>query len=199
MATDRRRKPAKKKPAPIPPDKRGRRGHRAVDDDPALREWLKAALQRRPAPTLDELVEEARGSGFAVGRTAVWEFRVAFEAERARKELVLELSRIYNETSKDGSILDTETALAQLFSSRIYTTMLGKSILDEESLNLLDAFRKLQSSSAQRERTRFQVERGIRGITLRIRSEMQALLKKDPDTLRVVLAAIDQAAAEVRD
>jgi hypothetical protein len=191
-------KPARK-PTTIPPEKRGRRGHKAVDDDPTLREWLKDQLQRRPAPTLDEMVDLARSTGFAVGRTAIWEFRVAFEAESARKELVLELSRIYNDSSKDGSVLDTETALAQLFSSRIYTTMLQKDALDEEALNLLDAFRKLQSSSSQRERTRFHVERGIKATTLRIRAEMQRILKKDPDTLRRVLAAIDQAAAEVRE
>jgi hypothetical protein len=181
------------------PEPQGRRGHGVVAENPELRAWLVAALQRRPAPTLEELVDEAMKTGYAVGRTAIWKFRIAFEAEIARKELVFDLAGMYNESSRDGSVLDIETAIAQIFSTRIYTKLLEKDALDEEALNLLDAFRKLQSSSSQRERTRFHVERGIRATTLKIRAEMQRILKKDPDTLRRVLTAVDAAAAEVRE
>lgn len=189
----------KKKPGPIPPEKRGRRGKKAVDETPALRKWLEEALQRRPVPTLDELVEEAKSTGYSIGRTAVWEFRVAFEAEQARKKLVLDLADQYNRTSSDGRVLDIETAIATLASSRIFQQLLDKGQIDAEARELLELFRKLQSSSSQRERTRMYVERGIRATTLRIRAQMQKLLKKDPDTLRRVLEAVDNAAAEVRE
>ena len=199
MAT---RAPAKKKrgkKSPVRlPEPRGRRGHKAVDEDPKLRAWLKAALQRRPAPTLEDLVEEARSTGFSIGRTAIWEFRVAFEAECARKELVFDLAERFN-SGKDGSVLEIETAIATMASSRIYQQLLDKSTIDSEARELLELFRKLQSSSSQRERTRMYVDRGIRATTQKIRAEMQALLRKDPDTLRRVLSVIDQAAAEVRE
>ncbi len=196
MATKRTKR--KKSPARLP-EPRGRRGHKAVEEDPQLRQWLVEALQRRPAPTLDELVTEAKTTGFAVGRTAIWEFRVAFEAERARKQLVLDLAKQYNETTDDGRVLDIETAIANFASARIFQQLLDKNSLDAEARELLELFRRLQSSSSQRERTRFHVERGIRATTLRIRAQMQELLKKDPETLRRVLAAVDRAAAEVRE
>jgi hypothetical protein len=195
MATN--RKNARRKPRL--PEPRGRRGHRAVDEDPKLRAWLTEALQRRPAPTLDELVEEAKSTGFAIGRSAIWGFRVAFTAEQERKRLMLELAQEYNNASVEGNVLDVETAVSTLATSRIYQRLLEKADLDADALELLDVFRKLQSSSSQRERTRFAVERGIRATTIRIRAQMQEILKKDPDTLRRVLAAIDQAATEVRE
>lgn len=195
--------PAKRK-APDPNaknfgGKRGRRGHAVIEENLPLREWLKEALQRRPAPTLDALVEESRRTGFAVGRTAIYEFSVAFEAELARKELANELVDVYNRNGQGGTVLDIEAALSTMFANRIYIKIQEKDALDDEALNLLDAFRKLQSSSSQRERTRFHVERGVRTTTLKIRAQMQEILKRDPDTLRRVLAAIDAAAAEVRD
>jgi hypothetical protein len=192
------KKRGRKKPKHLP-EPRGRRGHKAVDEDPELRAWLKAALQRRPAPTLDDLVEEARSTGFAIGRTAIWEFRVAFEAECARKDLVFDLAERFNSGNAGGSVLEIETAIATMASSRIYQQLLDKSTIDSEARELLELFRKLQSSSSQRERTRMYVDRGIRATTQKIRAEMQELLRKDPDTLRRVLSVIDQAAAEVRE
>ncbi|MGZ5445281.1 MAG: hypothetical protein ACXW5J_26750 [Thermoanaerobaculia bacterium] len=198
--------PAAKKPRrrPVPDPKaknlrgrRGRRGHPVIEENPELREWLVDALKRRPAPTLDELVEESKGTGFAVGRDSIYNFKVAFEAELARKELNFELARIYNEASKDGNVLDLETAIGTLFASRIFAELQANASLDDKTLALLDSFRKLQSSSAQRERTRFHVERGVRATKMKIRAQMQDLLKRDPDTLRKVLAVIDRAAAEV--
>lgn len=179
--------------------KSGRRRHGAIESNPALRAWLREALQRRPAPTLDQLVEEAKGTGFAVGRTAVWKFSVAFETELARKELVLELARLYNSSSSaDGSVLDIESALATMFANRIYAKVQENDKLDDEALKLLDAFRKLQSSSSQRERTRFHVERGVRQTKIEIRAQMVELFKRDPETLRKVLLVLDQAASEVK-
>jgi hypothetical protein len=186
-------------PVPIPPEKRGRRGHKAIDDDPALRLWLEEALQRRPTPTLDDLVGEARNTGFAVGRTAVWEFRVAFVAEQERKKLVLDLAKQYNDVSTDGHVLDIETAIATFASARIFQELLDKSSLDSDARELLELFRKLQSSSSQRERARFAVERGVKAAMIRIRAAAQDILKRDPETLRRLLHAFDQAAAEVRE
>jgi hypothetical protein len=197
-ATAGAKKRARKPPAHLP-EPRGRRGHKAVDENPALNKWLREALQRRPVPTLDALVNESKACGFAIGRTAIWDFRVAFEAEQERKQLVLDLAKEYNSSSADGQVLDIETAIATLASARIFQELLDKSSMDAESRELLELFRKLQSSSSQRERTRMYVDRGIRATALRIRAEMQQLLKKDPDTLRRVLAVIDQAAAEVRE
>lgn len=181
------------------PEPRGRRGHKVVEDDPKLRAWLIEALQRRPVPTLDDLVKEATGTGFAVGRTAIWEFRIAFMAEQERKRLFLDLAQQYNESTSDGHVLDIETAVSNIASARIFQKLLDKSDIDEEARELLDLFRKLQSSSSQRERTRFAVERGIRATVIRIRAQMQELLKRDPDLLRRVLDIIERAAAEVRE
>lgn len=195
MATKRK---TTRRPKPVPPERRGRRGHKAVDDDPALREWLTEQLQQRPAPTLNELVEKSRTTGFSIGRTAIFEFRLAFKAEQERKRLMLDLAQEFNDSANDGNVLDVETAVSTLATSRIYQKLLERAELDAEAMELLDLFRKLQSSSSQRERTRFAVERGIRATMIRIRAQMQEILKKDPDTLRRVLAAIDQAANEVR-
>jgi hypothetical protein len=191
-------KRTRKAPAHLP-DPRGRRGHAAIDDDPALRKFLIEAMQKRPKPTLDDLVDWAADQGFSIGRESVWRFRGALEAEKARKELYGDLARSINEAVPDSNVLEIETALSNLYTTRIFAEVLENELLDAKALELLDAFRKLQSSSSQRERTRFAVDRGVKNATLKIRALMQDLLKKQPDTLRAVLAIVDQATQEARE
>ena len=183
------------------PEPRGRRGHKAVDEQPGLRDWLiENYCKASPKPTLNELREKLKGSGYSIGRTAAWEFDVEFQLRQAEKDFLLDLAKQYNETAAAGEVLDIETAIATFGSAKIYAELLETAgeKLSQRSLALLDVFRKLQSSSSQRERTKFAVDRGVRRTAARIRREMQELLRKDPDTLKRVLKAIDQAAAEAR-
>jgi len=182
------------------PEPRGRRGHKAVNEQPGLREWLKERLLRRPRPTLDEIMKELEGTDYSVGRTAVWEFEVAFELEKARLEHVLDLAKKFNATIESSEILDVETAIANFGSTKLFDELLAKA--GEPSgltvADMLTLFSKLQSSSSQRERTKFAVDRGVKRTAAHIRREMQELLQKQPDLLKRMLAVVDQAAAEAR-
>lgn len=182
------------------PEPRGRRGHKAVNEQPGLRDWLKERLLRRPRPTLDEIMQELKGTAYAVGRTAVWEFEVAFELEKARLEHVLDLAKKFNATIESSEILDVETAIANFGSTKLFDELLAKA--GEPSgltvADMLTLFSKLQSSSSQRERTKFAVDRGVKRTAAHIRREMQELLQKQPDLLKRMLAVVDQAAAEAR-
>lgn len=191
---------AKKRTPARLPEPRGRRGHKAVDDQPALKEWLRDRLKASPLPTLDEIMEELKGTGFAIGRTAVWEFKVRLEMEKARLANVVELARSYNSSIENGDVLDIETMIANFGASKMLEDLLTRAGegLSANDLTILDAFRKLQTSSSTRERAKFAVDRGLKAMSARIRREMQELLKKDPDTLRRVLKAIENAATEVR-
>lgn len=183
------------------PEPRGRRGHSAVDDQPGLREWLiENYCKATPRPTLDEVKEKLKATGFAIGRTAVWEFDIEFRLRQAEKDFLLDLAKQYNETAADGQVLDIETAIATFGSARIFAELLENAgeKLSERDLGLLDVFRKLQSSSSMRERTKFAVDRGLKAMAIRFRQEMQALLKKDPDTLRKVLRTIESTTEELR-
>jgi hypothetical protein len=197
-----KRTPAKKTrraPAHLP-EPRGRRGHAKVDDDANLRAWLMEALQRRPAPTLDELVEESRGLGFSIGRTAIYAFRVGFEAERARRALVFDLAEEYNASNPTEHVLEIETAISTMSSARIFQQLLQSGVIDDKATALIELHRKLQTSSSNRERTRMFIDRGTRTAILRLRGELlDALKDEDRDVQRRVLAALDRAAAEIRE
>ncbi len=183
------------------PEPRGRRGHKTVDDQPGLRDWLiENYCKVKPRPTLNEVIEKLKGTGFAIGRTAVWEFDIEFRLRQAEKDFLLDLAKQYNETAADGQVLDIETAIATFGSARIFAELLERAgeKLSERDLELLDVFRKLQSSSSTRERTKFAVDRGLKAMAIRFRQEMQALLKKDPETLRKVLRTIEATTEELR-
>jgi len=183
------------------PEPRGRRGHKAVDEQPGLREWLiDNYCKASPKPTLDQLRGKLKGTGYSIGRTAVWEFDVEFQIRQAEKDFLLDLAKQYNETAAEGEVLDIETAIATFGSAKIFAELLETAgdKLNDRSLSLLDVFRKLQSSSSQRERTKFAVDRGVRRTAARIKRELQELLQKHPDTLKQVMKMIDQAATEAR-
>lgn len=189
-----------RKPAHLP-EPRGRRGHKAIDEQPDLRKWLiENYCKATPKPTLKDLMEKLKGTGFSIGRTAVWAFDVEFQVRQAEKDFLLDLAKKYNETAADGEVLDIETAIATFGATKIFSELLmaagGK--LGDRELELLDVFRKLQSSSSMRERTKFAIDRGARRTAARIKRETQELLQKHPELLKAMLKVIDQAAAEAQ-
>lgn len=193
MSTDRRKK--KRAPAHLP-EPRGRRGHRAVDEQPGLRDWLIERLQRDGRPTLDEIVEDLKATGFSVGRTAVWRFRMEFERQLAERDLALRMAKEYAAISDDEP-LAVETAIAALGNTKIFETLRNKADLDEDAKELLKTFAKLQSSAALRERTKSGIDRGVQRAMRRIKAQMEERFKKNPGALKAVLdelAKTDQEA-----
>lgn len=65
------------KTSPTPPAPRGRRGHKTLDEQAGLRDFLTQLFSRTPSPTLDEAMAEIATSEFTIKRTAVWNFRRA--------------------------------------------------------------------------------------------------------------------------
>lgn len=199
------RKPRKARPAakrrrgsPTGPPIRGRRGHRSVDQQAGFREYLKDLLLRRPKLTIDDMLEEIKGSGYYISRSALARFGLEFEIERARLEVVSDMARQY--APAGGSILDVETAIGALASTKILEQLMGYAgkDLDEKAAGLLLLFHRLQTSASSRERAKLAHNRGVKAAVAQIREEMLKILRKDPDTLSKVLRAIESIGKEAR-
>ena len=82
-----RRKDAK------PPDERGRRGHKKIDEQPELRALIVEWLKENPRPSYSEMQARALETGFAIGRTTLWDWSVDFEIKQAERDLAIDMAR----------------------------------------------------------------------------------------------------------
>lgn len=191
-----RKRTTKRKPKP--PEPRGRRGHKSVDDQAGLREWLIEQLQELPKPTLAEIVDRLKSTAFSIGRTAVWEFRIAWEKQLAERDLAVRQAQEYAALDNEQP-LNIEKAIATMSNIALLNDIRtrledtgGKVSGDiQELMNLAS---RMQTSAAQRERTNNQIERGVVRAMNRIRGQMEELLKRNPDALKAILAAMRDAA-----
>ena len=188
--------PAKKgRGNPAGPPVRGIRNHSTVDQQEGFREFLKELLQIRPKLTLNEMLERVKKTNYWISRSSLARFGFEFEIERAKRELITDMAEAY---SRDGeSILDVETAIANLGQTKILAELLdeekAQATLDKRAIDLLSLFHRLQTSSSARERAKLAHNRGVKTAAATIREEMMKILKKDPNTLGTVLRAIEQA------
>lgn len=191
MAAKRRAKPQ------CLPEPRGRRGHKAVDDQPNLRAWLIARIQQTPRPTLKEIMEELRGTGFAIGRTAVWEFRVRWEKQLAERDLAVRQAQDYAALAGDEP-LNVEAAISMMGNVAILNDLRKRldesaGTVDDGIQEVLNLASRMQTSAAHRERTKNQIERGVSRAMQRIRAQMEEVLRRQPKALAIVAAAIKEA------
>jgi hypothetical protein len=180
-----------------PPEPRGRRGHKAVDEQPGLREWLIERIQQVPRPTLDVILVDLEGTGFSIGRTAVWKFRVAWEIHLAERDLALRQAQDYASLDSDQP-LTLEKALSTMGNVAIMNDVRARlaesgGTVTPPIAELLNLAARMQTSAAQRERTNNQIERGVRRAMNRMRLEMEDLLKREPQAMKIVLAAMRDA------
>lgn len=184
--------------SPSGPPVRGRRGHSTVDQQAGFREYLIDLHLERPKLTLDDKLDRIKGSGFYISRTALARWGLGWEIEKARKDLITEMARDY--TSGDDSILDVETATSNLAQTKILEHLIENAggEFQEKDVALLTLFHKLQTSASARERAKLAFNRGVKAAVGQIREEMLKILRKDPETLRRVLRAIEQASEGAR-
>jgi hypothetical protein len=138
-----------------------------------------------------------RAAGYRTGKSTIHTYYVRWFAEMAQKRVIAEEAAAYNEGGKASDVLDIEAAISGLANVAIYQNLQdelreGKG-LSPKAGALIDLHRKLQTSSARRE-----AERRAAGVNKRkaweaASEEVQAILKDNPDTLALVLAAIDKA------
>jgi hypothetical protein len=204
----------RRKPTHLP-EPRGRRGQKAVDVQPGLREWLIDRLQQHVAvvvtdeetgdttttyrrATLAELMEELKGTGFAIGRTAVWAFRVAWEKQLAERDLALRQAEEYAALDNDKP-LNVEAAVSMMGNIAILNDVRRRledngGIVSPEIQDLLNLASRMQTSAAQRERTKNQIERGVIRAMNRIRGQMEEMLKRKPEAMQIILSTMRDAA-----
>jgi hypothetical protein len=191
----------KKKRAPKPPEPRGRRGHRQIDEKPELRALIVEWLKEDPRPTYAEMHERALETGYAIGRTAIWQWVIDFEIKQAERDLAMEMARQYNASAPDGEVLDIETAIAMIANVEIYRDLserVGQGI-DGKTADLLKTFYRLQSSSSQRERAKFYVSRGVKRAMVGLIGRLSETLKKHPEQLRIVVNELRNAVREMAE
>ena len=181
-----------------PPDERGRRGHKKIDEQPKLRALIVEWLKESPRPSYSEMQARALVTGFAIGRTTLWDWSVDFEIKQAERDLAIDMARQYNASAPNGEVLDLETAIAMMANVEIYrelTKQVGFGI-NAPTADLLKTFYRLQSSSAQRERAKFYVTRGVKRAMVELIGQLSEALKKHPDQLRIVVDVLRKKVQE---
>ncbi len=188
-------KARKRRGAPQGPPVRGRRGHATVDQQAGFREYLIELQAERPKLSIDEKLERIKGTAWHISRAALARWGMRWELEKARKDLITQMARDY--TSGDDSILDVETATSNLAQTKILEHLIENAgeEFNEKDVGLLTLFHRLQTSASSRERAKLAHNRGVKTAVAQIREEMLRILKRDPETLRRVLRAIEQASA----
>jgi hypothetical protein len=189
-----------------PPATGGRRGDAVIPQIPGLPEWMAEQFREVPRPSFREIEDrlkttefwpKIRAAGFRTGKSTVHRYYVSWFAEMAQKRVIAEEAATYNESGTAGDVLDIEAAISGLANVAIYHDLQqelreGKGVSPKAGA-LIDLHRKLQTSSARRE-----AERRAAGVSARkayeaAREEIVTILKDNPDALRLVLAAIDNA------
>lgn len=194
-----------------PPATRGRRGHAVIPQIEGLSEWMEQQFQEVPRPSFREIEtrlqktpfwQKIRAAGFRTGKSSIHTHWVRWFAEIARKRVIADYAARFNETGDEGDILAIETAISGLANVGIFDALqeeLSGNGLTEKAQTLIELHRKLQTSSARREAERRQAGVNARGAYETARAEIVAILKKQPDALRLVLAAIDNAQTKSED
>lgn len=190
-----------------PPDVRGKRGQPLVQEIPGLAEWIEEQFLEEPRPSFRQIEErlkqtefwqKIRAAGFRTGKSSIHTHWVRWNAEAVRRRLIAEAAATYNTNSNAGDILDIETAISGLANVAIFEELQHElsenSGISAKAGALIDLHRKLQASSARRE-----AERRAAGVSTRkaydaARAEIVAILEEKPELLKLVLAAIDNAA-----
>lgn len=190
-----------------PPAVRGRRGQPLIDAIPGLPEWMEEQFLEEPRPTFREIEErlkqtefwpKIRAAGFRTGKSSIHTHWVRWNAEAVRKRLIAEAAAQYNASTDAGDILDIEAAITGLANVAIFEELQRElsdnSGISDKASTLIDLHRKLQASSARREQ-----ERRAAGVNTKkaydaARAQIVAILEGNPDALKLVLAAIDNAA-----
>ena len=212
-----RQQPAVHRPSPAtrrPPEKRGRRGRPLIAQIPGLADWLEEQFLEVPRPSFKEIEERLKktefwpkiqAAGYQTGKTSIYSHWVKWNAQLARKRVIAEYAAAFNEAGEDGDILSIETAITGLANVTIFDA-LEKEVSGEESpglsdraAGLIDLHRKLQTSSARREAERRAARIGERRACAKLRQLLVAALKDHPDTLDIVVAAIESAEQEMEN
>lgn len=183
--------PAKKAARTLPV--RGTRGHSAIDQQKGLREFIDAMLAETPRPTYDQMQDRLKATGFWISRSALARYGLEFEFQRGELRQLLEKAKLLRSEDPDD-ILALEDAITGVINTKFLEGLLEKDKkLSKEDLALAFAHARLQSSSAQRERVRLAVTRGVNSAVRLIRAELSELLKADGELLARVLTKLEQA------
>lgn len=186
-------KPAQKKRAAAGPTVRGRRGHLAIDQQAGLRELIDSWLAETPKPSYDEMLERIKGTGFRIARSTLARYGWEFEFRQGELRQLLEKAKMLRSEDPDD-VLALEDAISGVLNTKFLEGLLEPDKkVSKEDLALAFAHARLQSSSAQRERVRLAVTRGVNAAVRLIRAELSELFKSDPKLLAAVLAKLEQA------
>lgn len=192
----------KKKPGrgnPAGPPKRGRRGHSAVDTQQGFAEWIDQQLLEDPRPTYDEIAEMVKSTGFYASRSALARYGMAFETRKREMKLLLEKARVLAAEDPE-TILVLEKATSNLIETKIFDYLLSQphdGKFGEETLGVIFAHSRLQSSSASRERASVVASGKFRSAMRAMLRSLEEKLRTKPELARQVVALIEKSFAEI--
>jgi hypothetical protein len=163
--------------------KRRRRSRSSIDREGAGAR-LKELLDQRPLLTFDEIVIQLHSEGFGLSRSAInrWYRNHYDDEEREQRRRIR--PQLPSQGTTRADVLSLEEANTAFLQSQLLAYLQTKDTVDRETLDICRAVAALATAAAQRERVRMAREKGIRAAAKRIKSEIQAELKKHPDLAR---------------
>lgn len=185
---------------PAGPPKRGVRGHSSIDQQAGFADWLEKQLLEEPRPSYSDIAERLKSTGYYASRSALARWGINFELRRREMKILLEKARVLAAEDPE-TILLLEKAASNLAETRIFDYLLQSAgdgaKIGEETLGVIFAHAKLQSSSASRERAATVAAGKFRAAMRAIQRGLEEKLRAHPDLLKQFIKLVDKAYEEV--
>lgn len=194
------------------PETDGRRGDAVIPKIPGLGDWMAEQFREVPRPSFREIENrlkttefwpKIRALGYRTGKSTIHTYYVSWFAEMAQRQVIAEEAATYNESGKAGDVLDIEAAISGLANVAIFQHLQeelreGKGVSPKAEA-LIELHRKLQTSSANRERERRAAGVNARKAYEKAREEIETILKDNRELRDLILAAIDKAQKKMEE
>ena len=166
-----------------------------------LPDEIRAAVDRKimSGTTYQEIVDYINKIGEPISLASVGRYGQKFMAKMERLRLAREQAKVVVESAKDGPALETVEAANQMAVQVILERLIEMDDIKEaKSTDVLKALALLERSAVQREKLKFDYNRGVDVASEQIKNGLKEELAKQPELMAKLFAIVDTKADEVR-
>lgn len=175
-----------------------RRSHPKVEDLP---QELREAVHKKITEgyTYRDIADWITKQGHGISKSAIGKYGKNFLSKLERLRVAREQAKTIVAEAKDGPALEMTEAANQMAVQIILERLINMDDLENaKSTEVLKALALLERSAVQREKLKFDFNRGVDAAEERILSRLQAELAKQPELLDKIAVAVAAAAKEVK-
>lgn len=175
-----------------------RRSHPKIDDLPQeLRQIIHKKITE--GHTYRDIADWITKQGHDISKSAVGKYGKKFLSKLESLRIAREQAKTIVAGAKDGPALEMTEAANQMAVQIILEQLINMDDLKTaKSTEVLKALALLERSAVQREKLKFDFNRGVDAAEERILTRLQAELAKQPELLEKIAAAVAAAAKEVK-